>query len=189
MLNSLNCIRQEQQEIIELNLKNFEDFYNNYFPKIYNYVRYRVNNPVEADDLTSKIFERAVANNQRFDSQKGSFSTWIFAIANNVLIDYFKSRSGCTNIPIDSIANTVIADQSPEHKIISRELRKTLLAALEEIDAEKRNLIALKFWGELNNRQIAEITGLSESNVGVTLFRTLKQLKTILNKMGVDLSA
>jgi RNA polymerase sigma-70 factor (ECF subfamily) len=187
MINSLKYNRQEQQDTMELNLRNFEDFYNEYFPKIYNYVRYRVNNPDEADDLTSKIFERALTNIQRFNFEKGTFSTWLFAIANNIMIDYFKSNAKNPKVPFDLLSNAISGAKSPEHKIIAREQRKNLLTALEELDTEKRNLIALKFWGELKNRQIAEITGLSESNVGVTLYRTLKQLKTILDKRGVDL--
>lgn len=178
-----------EYEINRLSLENFEEFYAYFFPKIYNYVRFRINDPNDTDDLTSRIFEKVIVNANRFNFEKGTCSAWIFAIANNLVIDYFKSKSGKTQkVSFDLLSNAISGQKGPEHKIIDRELRNNLLAALQEIDEEKRAIIALKFWSGLNNRQIAEITGLSESNVGVTLFRTLKQLKMILGKRGVDIN-
>lgn len=179
----------EEHQIEQLNQENLEKFYTYYFPKIYNYIRFRINDPYDTDDLTSKVFEKVIAHAERFNSERGTFSAWIFAIANNLVIDYYKSKSGGTKkVSLDLIANK-IGQKGPEHKIIDRELKNNLLGALQEIDDEKRTLIALKFWSGMNNRQIAEITGLSESNVGVTLYRTLRQLKLILGKKGVDLNA
>lgn len=181
--------KREEYSINELNLQNFEEFYTSFFPKIYNYIRFRINDPHDTDDLTSKVFERVIVNANRFNSEKGTFSAWIFAIANNLVIDYFKSKSGKSKkVSFDLLNNTSSGEKSPEHKLIDWELKHNLLAALQEIDDEKRALVALKFWSGLNNRQIAEITGLSESNVGVTLFRTLRQLKLILGKRGVDIN-
>ena len=181
--------KAEESEINQLNLENFEAFYSYYFPKIYSYIRFRINAPHDTDDLTSKVFERVIVHADRFNSEKGTFSAWIFAIANNLVIDYFKSKSGRTkNVSLDLLTNTGSSQKSPEHKVIDRELKKNLLAALQEIDEEKRALIALKFWSGLNNREIARISGLSESNVGVTLYRTLIQLKRILAKRGVDIN-
>lgn len=177
----------EEYQIDRLNQDNLETFYTHYFPKIYNYIRFRINDPHDTDDLTSKVFEKVIVHAERFNSEKGTFSAWIFAIANNLVIDYFKSKSGRTKkVSLDLVANTISGQKGPEHKIIDRELKNNLLAALQDIDEKKRALIALKFWSGLNNRQIAEMVGLTESNVGVTLYRTLKQLKEILVKRGVD---
>lgn len=184
-LNSNN----DEYSVDQLTLQNFEEFYTYYFPKIYNYIRFRINDSHDTDDLTSKVFERAIVNADRFNPEKGTLASWIFTIANNLVIDYYKSNSGkAKKVSLDLLTNTISGAKSPEHKIINRELKHYLLAALQEIDDEKRALIALKFWSGMNNRQIAEITGLSESNVGVTLYRTLKQLKLILEKQGVDMN-
>lgn len=180
---------QAECEITQLSLDNFEMFYNHYFPKIYNYIRYRINDPHETDDLTSKVFERAIVHANRFNSERGTFSAWIYAIANNLVIDYFKSKSGKGGkVSFDLLSNTVSDQKGLEHKIIDQELKNNLLAALQELDDEKRTLIALKFWSGMNNREIAAMTGMSESNVGVTLYRTLRQLKLILGKRGVNIN-
>lgn len=181
--------KEEEYGINRLNLENFEELYTYYFPKIYNYVRFRINDPNDTDDLASKVFERVIVNANRFNSEKGSFSAWIFAIANNLVIDYFKSKSGSSKkVSFDLLTNITSGGKSLERKVIDLELKNNLLAALQELDPEKRDLIAFKFWSGMNNRQIAQITGLSESNVGVTLYRTLKQLKSLLAKRGVDIN-
>ncbi len=65
--------KEDEYCIDQLNPDNFEASYTYYFPKIYNYVRFRVNDPHDTDDLTSKIFERVIANAQRFNSEKRVF--------------------------------------------------------------------------------------------------------------------
>ncbi|MHB8157955.1 MAG: RNA polymerase sigma factor, partial [Desulfocucumaceae bacterium] len=65
------------------------------------------------------------------------------------------------------------------------ETRDNLLQALASLEDRERNIVALKFWGRLSNRRIAELTGLSSSNVGVILYRSMRRLRTILDGQGV----
>ncbi|MGM0501608.1 MAG: RNA polymerase sigma factor [Bacillota bacterium] len=168
--------------------QSFAQIYEYYFPKIYNYLRSRVPNIEIADDLTADVFNDVIDNLDKFDSSKGSFSTWLFTIAHNVVVDYYKHRNKTVNnVSLEVVANSADSQINLEDKLINQELRKSLLLALKKISERKRNLLTLKFWGGLTNRRIAEITGLTESNVGVIVYRTVKELKSILERMGCDI--
>ena len=73
--------------------ESFARLYEQYLPKIFQYVSYRVGDRTAAEDLTADIFNKALTNFTKFDSGKASFSTWIFSIARNTLIDYYRKRS------------------------------------------------------------------------------------------------
>ncbi|MBQ4495587.1 MAG: sigma-70 family RNA polymerase sigma factor, partial [Selenomonadaceae bacterium] len=70
-----------------------------------------------------------------------------------------------------------------ERQIIARETRRGLLQALDKLSERERRIIELRYWGEQDTRTIAEILSMSESNVRVTLHRTLGKLKNILGDM------
>jgi len=70
----------------------FAELFQEHYSRIYNYFRYRVEAQQDAEDLTGMAFERAYANQERFDAAKGSFSTWLFRIAHNVLANYYRTR-------------------------------------------------------------------------------------------------
>ncbi len=66
------------------------EIYEEFFPKIYNYIYYQINNNAVCDDLVSSVFMKVVENIDKFDEQKASFSTWIYTIARNTVIDYYR---------------------------------------------------------------------------------------------------
>jgi len=179
---------QNENELIDqaqLNPQNFGKLYEYYFPKIYNYVRCRVPDLDIADDTTSKVFAKVIDNLDKFDATKGSFSTWIFTIAHNTVVDYYKKRSKDSNVSLEIVANKACEEVNLESELVNKELKENLLLALGELKERKRNIIALKFWGGLTNRKIAKITGLSESNVGVIVYRTMKKLRAMLEERRV----
>ena len=65
--------------------------------------------------------------------------------------------------------------------VVRRETRQELIEALGTLDERERDLIALKFSALVTNREIASLTGLTESNVGVILFRALRKLRAVLS--------
>ena len=68
--------------------RGFEAMYREYFPKIYNYIFYRILSKEDTEDIVSEIFTKTARSADAFDSQKASFNTWIYRIAKNVLIDF-----------------------------------------------------------------------------------------------------
>jgi RNA polymerase sigma-70 factor (ECF subfamily) len=147
------------------------------YPAVFRYFRLRGADADTANDLASAAFERALANLKRFDPRKGSFAAWIFTIARNLAANRWASPASRTAALGDDLP---AAGPSLEVGLIQLEDRRELLAALGELDGRERELLALKFASRFTNRQIAALTGLSESNVGVILFRCLGRLRVRL---------
>ena len=161
----------------------FSELYNKYFPKLYKYTLYKVGDCYIAEDLVSEIFEKMLVNYNAYSLEKGNFSTWLYTIANNHIINYLKKNNYITNYT--KIEKTVEAKYRLEDLIIDRELKEYLLKAIMCLDERQRNIIALKFGACLTNRQIAQVINVTESNVGTILYRSLKQLKEILQEQGI----
>lgn len=160
----------------------YSQIYNEYFPKLYKYTLYRVGDVDLAEDLVSEVFEKVLVKFHTYNPSKGKFSTWLFTIANNVIINYFKKN---TRYGETSDLEKIELKYRLEDLIIDRELKEYLLKAMMCLDDRQRNIIALKFGACLTNRQIALMIDLSESNVGTILYRSIKKLRDILKKQGV----
>jgi RNA polymerase sigma-70 factor, ECF subfamily len=110
-----------------------------------------------------------------------AFSTWLFAIARNVAADHFRRRR--VELPIDEL-NEAPAPGDLEAETLRRLQFIQLSRLLAELPDRERELLALKYGSGLNNREIASLTGVSESNIGTILYRTLQRLRTLWDKRG-----
>ncbi|SHH18220.1 RNA polymerase sigma factor [Desulfosporosinus lacus] len=160
----------------------FSEVYIKYYSKLYKYTVYRVGDPNVAEDLVSEVFEKVLVKYHTYNSEKGMFSTWLFTIASNTIINYHK-RNGSKTEPIN--LEKVEYKSQLEDLIIDRELKELLLKAIMYLEEHQRNIIAFKFGACLTNRQIARMMRLTESNVGTILYRSLKKLRDILKEQGV----
>lgn len=143
-------------------------------PRVYNYFRYRLASNADIEELTSRTFERAWRSRGRYRQDRAAFSAWLFGIAQNVRRDHLQSRR--SHLPLSEapdLAAQTATDADIERDSDLAHLRR-LTARLPE---RERELIALKYGADLNNRLIARLTGLSESNVGTILHRTVQTLR------------
>ena len=156
--------------------------FDQYFVRVYNYIRLRVGDATLADDLTATVFEKALSARVRFDPQRGSFQAWIFKIAHNTLNNHYRSIR--PNLPLE---NQPLRDQLPlpEETVMQRQRDLTLLLAVQQLDERERTLIALKYGAQLSNRQIAKMLHLRADHVGTLLYRALKHLRSVLMEMDV----
>lgn len=152
----------------------WDALYADQMPRVYNFFRYRVGTDVVAEDLTSLTFEKAWTARHQYRHDRAAFSTWLFTIARNVAIDHYRARRA--TVPIED-AGHLTAGESPEALAERRsdvELLERLLAGLDE---RERDLIALKYGAGFTNREIARATGLTATNVGTILSRTIAALR------------
>ena len=162
----------------------FARLYDEYLNKVYRYIQYRVNNMQLAEDLTSKVFEKALVNFGKFSSDRASFSTWIFSIARNVVIDHYRISGKRQIVPFDEVAAQSSGTDSPEEQLERKYERERLNLCLGELSEEEREIVRLKFGAEMNNRQIGKMLGLSESNVGTKLYRAIRKLRDHFHELG-----
>lgn len=144
-------------------------------PRILNFFRYRMGDGTVAEDLTSITFEKAWRHRARYREDRGAFTTWLYTIAHRVAIDHVRARRD--HRPLSEAAD-LAGGETPEEVAVRRSDAERLLSLLTTLPERERTLIALKYGAELSNREIAIATGLSETNVGTILSRTIASLRT-----------
>lgn len=152
---------------------NWDSVVNNELPRLYNYFRYRLGDEGVAEDLTSTTLEKAWLKRHRYSKDRAAFSTWLFSIAKNEVVNYLRKRR--ISLPL-SMAETA-ADESAERNMEKIQDIQRLSRLLADLPEREQELISLKFGAELNNREITAVVGLSESNVGTILSRVIQKLR------------
>lgn len=160
----------------------FAPIYEFYFPRVYNYIRYRVRDAQLTDDLTAQIFERALANMQRYRADQAPFGAWLFSIARNITSDHFRAQKRRRWLSLDSLFNHAATDPPPDVHAAQTDQQKRLLNAVASLAERERDMIALKFAAQFTNRQIADLTHLTEQNVAVILYRAIRQLRVLMQE-------
>ncbi|MFE4710901.1 MULTISPECIES: sigma-70 family RNA polymerase sigma factor [unclassified Paenibacillus] len=177
LLQSFGQIKQENDTVVDKD-KLFTTIFETYYSRIFNYTAYRVNCRYTAEDLTSQIFEKTLSKLHSYSGEKAPFEVWLFAIARNVVNDYYRSQKRTRLFSLDAIRELVSTRQAPEERMLEGERSSGLNRALDTLAAKERNIVALKFGADLKNKEIASITGMSESNIGVILYRSMRKLKS-----------
>lgn len=153
---------------------NWDAVYAEQLPRVYNFFRYRLGNEATAEDLTSRTFEKAWAARARYKRDIAGFSTWLLSIARNVAVDHLRAHRA--HLPLEA-ADAVPARDTPHDEVARGSDLARLASLVERLPQREQELVALKYGAEATNRAIAELTGLSESNVGTILHRVVQTLR------------
>lgn len=177
----VNIIDRKESERI-YSESDFAYIFETYYKRVYNFVYYKVNSHHASEDLTSQIFEKVMIKIDTYNNERAPFEVWLFCIAKNVVNDHYREIKKHRIFSIDSIKELVSNKKSPEDIIETEETNEELLNALKVLDMRERTIIALKFGANLKNVEVAEILKLTDSNVGVILYRAMKKLKNELER-------
>ena len=159
----------------------FEELYEYFFPRVYNFIYARLKNSADADDVTSITFIKMNENLERYNPAQAAFSTWLFRIALNSIIDHTRRRDKSEETEWEEFFDPAAPEyQEPEAQTLAQEENRELLVVLDKLNERERRIIELKFFSDMDTRTIAEVLNMSESNVRVTLHRTLAKLKKFL---------
>jgi RNA polymerase sigma-70 factor (ECF subfamily) len=155
----------------------FAALYEQFMPKVYRYISFRIRDENLVQDLTSIVFEKALTKFSSFNPQKASFSTWIFTIAHNTVIDYFRVRKKDKYLKLEPPAYTSVQYPSPEDEAIRAENTQRLRTFISRLKKREQEVIILKYSNGMSNREIAGMLNLTETNVGSILCRTIRKLR------------
>lgn len=168
----------------ELSTKDFSQIYETHHDKVQAFIFKRVSSQEVAEDLTSEVFEKVLISLSDFRWQGITVSAWIFKIARNHIIDYYrkndkhkgeKSLEDVINFIESKIPSVDVEAEADEEEV-------ELYNAMRELPEDEQYLIYYKFFEEMSNSQISEILHMSETNVGTKLHRTRKKLEKIIKK-------
>jgi RNA polymerase sigma factor (sigma-70 family) len=127
-----------------------------------------------AEDLTALAFERLYRSRSRLDHRRGSPRAWLFSIARNAALDELRQRRRRSSY---ALGEDLADDRAPGDALEDVERRATVLDALASLPLRERELVLLKFHGQLSNSELARALGISESNAGTRLHRALTRLR------------
>ena len=153
--------------------------YQEYLPRVLNFIRLRVPDEAVAQDLTAATFEQAFRKIGQLRNPQ-AFGGWLFRIARNEVGQYYRRRRPHTSL--ENLLELPSAGAAPYETAARREELARVLEAISELSSREQEIVALKFAAGLSNREIATALGLSDSNVGVILFRAIRKVR---NQLGV----
>lgn len=156
----------------------FGQIYSLFFQRIYRFIYYSVHNQQLAEDITQDTFLRAWRALASFSTSRGSFQAFLFAIARNLVIDWYRKKK---EISLEAVADPSYLEHVDE-KITQDEEKQQLNRVLDKLKFDQRQIITLRYFEELSFFEIGKVVHLSEGAVRVRLHRILKQLKSYLKE-------
>jgi RNA polymerase sigma-70 factor (ECF subfamily) len=155
-----------------LGADDFEIAYKLYSQRIYWFLYWRTKDSMVSEDLTTGAFEKAWQSRKNFHG--GSLQAWLYRIARNMLIDYWRKKKDILVEDTDEVAEpTQDSSAALDKELLLQELQ----TAIHELPVTMRLVIELRFMEGLSTKQVAERLQMSESNVRVTQYRALQQLR------------
>jgi RNA polymerase sigma factor (sigma-70 family) len=149
---------------------------------VYNYFRFHVPSPDNAEDLTAETFLKVVRAAGRFDAGKGSAKAWIMTVARNVLADWRRRARLRQYVAVGGMYDLVCEAPSPEERLLREEEVGRLLDAVAGLGSADREIIGLRYGAGMSTAELAHTLGISEGNVRTKLWRTLARLRRVLSR-------
>ena len=162
----------------------FTVLYDMYFDKIYRYIKLKVGIQVEAEDMAQQVFLKAFKSISSFRWRNVPFSAWLFKIAHNQVVDYFRKKTRTSAVSLDDIV--VVSDSNPQEAAELSISLEQLTVAMGRLTPAQREVISLRFAGELPIAQVAEIMDRSQGAVKALQHSAIVSLRKIMCGAGAD---
>jgi RNA polymerase sigma-70 factor (ECF subfamily) len=157
----------------------FERLYSDHAQALFGFLAYRTGDRALAEDVLSESFERALRARKRYDPTKASAKTWLYSIALNCLRDQ-QRRQGAEVRALDRVGAPV-GDDLRDRGIDRAETRDEVQRAMAALSDEEREVVALRYGGELTAKEAAKLLGEKETTVEGRLYRALGKLREELD--------
>ncbi len=170
---------EDERQLIEAaqhDAGRFAELYERNFERVYAFVVRRVRNRAEAEDVTSEVFHRALANLRRFEWRGVPFAAWLYRLAANAIADRLQLAGRETELPgaADDIEDPVALRQVEEHAALFR--------LVNDLPADQQRVIVMRFAEQKSIREIAQELRRSEGAVKQLQFRALENLRARMRR-------
>ncbi|MFM9952310.1 MAG: RNA polymerase sigma factor [Saprospiraceae bacterium] len=153
----------------------FRPIYNRYFEQVFRFIHRRTADEDLSADLCSQVFLKAMQRLNEYAFRGVPFSAWLFRIASNEVSQYFRQNKAGRVVSIEEVhIGEVMEEIDEEH---NEALRNKLLLVLNELNELDLQLIEMRFFEQMPFKEIADITGMTENNAKVKVYRILERLK------------
>lgn len=158
----------------------FGEIYRTFLDKIYRFVFFLVHDEALAEDITQNTFLKAWKNIRSFDTKRGTMQAFLYSIARNLVIDNQRKKKAI-RLEIE-IEGLVPSNENLEENVINAESYRELRKTMEKLPDEDREIVALKYFEDMEYPEIAKITGKKEGAIRVRIHRALKLIREYLEK-------
>jgi RNA polymerase sigma-70 factor (ECF subfamily) len=155
----------------------FGQLYERYNKQISSYIYYRVGNSHDAEDLTTRVFMRAMQHIPHYEDQGVPFSAWLYRIARNLVANWHRDQNRRQMLSLEDMNQWHFREESPELALEWAEHKETLYNAIRRLPRDRQELLILKFVDRLSNAEIGEILDRSEGAIKSLYHRTLLALR------------
>lgn len=150
----------------------------NYHEKVRRYVRGKIGNPADAEDVVSDVFCKICERFFTFDQSKASVSTWVYTVTRNAVVDYYRTRKVSSELQ-----ETLSSEDETDGRLLSEETLGELADALGKIEPRLRDLIVLHYYENLTLVSVAEKMRMSYSNVKLLHKKALSRLSELMKNL------
>lgn len=159
----------------------FGILYDRYLGRIYNYIFYRTGNQHDAEDLTSRVFTRAMKHISNYQDRGVPFSAWLYRIAHNLVANWHRDNSRRQEIALDDTFKIGPDGELPETTLMRSETEDALMHVIRGLPDDRQQLLILKFVERLSNAEIGRVMGRTEGAIKSLYHRTLLSLRNEIN--------
>jgi RNA polymerase sigma-70 factor (ECF subfamily) len=152
----------------------FDDLYKKYAKKILKFISCKGIETMDAEDITSRVFVKALDNFRNYEDRGYSFGTWLFKVASNEVSQFYRDLNKTQMVPLSMEDFNVLEEES-----LSSERNEVLQSILNNLSKKEKTIIQLRYFENLSFREIAEILSISESNAKVRCFRTIEKMRKL----------
>jgi len=155
------------------NSEQFTLLFDEYYKKIYDFIYFRTHHKETAEDIVSLVFTKSLENIKTFNPSKGKFSTWLYQIARNSIIDHYRAFKETSNIEDAwDISSNVNIERDTDTKAKLEKVQEFL----KTLPRQQRDIVIMRVWDGLSHKEIAEILQISEANSKMSFSRAISKI-------------
>ena len=154
--------------------------YTQYRDKVFGFVRSKIVNQTEAEDIVQTVFLKVYSNLDKYDETKASLSTWIYTITRNTVCDYLKEKRD--HPVIELTENTVYSAEEPDDSLLNQEALEELACALQKLPQNQRDIIILIYYHGKPKTEVAKILDITYGQLRYLHDKALSRLKETLSR-------
>ena len=163
----------------------FGELYQRYVERIYNYCYYRTGNHQDSEDLTARVFMRALSHIPNYDNRGVPFSAWLYRIAHNLIANWHRDNKRRKIIAIDEYMLSPNPEDAPEFMTEYLEEQESLMEVVRTLPEDRQKLLFLKFVERLSNAEIGAMMDRTEGAIKSLYHRTLSTLQDEMTSRGI----
>ncbi|MBL8153853.1 MAG: sigma-70 family RNA polymerase sigma factor [Anaerolineae bacterium] len=154
--------------------------YQRYFSPVYNFIRLRVDDGPQADDLTSEVFVKLITAFHAGKAPRQSLRGWLFRVARNVLYDHFGGGQKYTEEALEEWVPASQEDSDPEIRLLQLADSRRVRQAIERLSTDQQEVLVLRFAQGLSVEETADLMGKNVNTVKSLQFRAVNGLRKML---------